>query len=202
MSVSLPVRLRSLRAARGWTLEEAAEEVGINPDNLSKLERGFRKPRVGTLAKIANAYGVPVEGLMEAEETVPLGKADPLAGAGGSEAKYTKSSDLASLLYALGSETAHLADPDIVEKVEEAPVHQLFNLLSELDEEIELLTPELARLRQEVKSKGPGFLKFSRVWSESAERFLGLKMALRSRLEVEPEEEVHKRIEDFIGAVP
>jgi transcriptional regulator with XRE-family HTH domain len=69
MVVSLPVRLRALRAAHGWTLEQAAQEVGINPDNLSKLERGYRKPRVGTLSKIADAYGVAVEELLSLEET-------------------------------------------------------------------------------------------------------------------------------------
>jgi transcriptional regulator with XRE-family HTH domain len=70
--ITLPVRLRALRAAHGWTLEQAAEEVGLNPDNLSKLERGYRKPRVGTLAKIADAYRVAIEELLSLEEEPAL----------------------------------------------------------------------------------------------------------------------------------
>jgi transcriptional regulator with XRE-family HTH domain len=74
MVVSLPVRLRALRAARGWTLEQAAEEAGLTPDNLSKIEKGHRKPRVSTLSKLADAYGVAPEELLSLEEPVVAGK--------------------------------------------------------------------------------------------------------------------------------
>jgi transcriptional regulator with XRE-family HTH domain len=68
MQITLPVRLRSLRAARGWTVEHAAEEIGLTPDNLSRIERGVRHPRATTLARIARGYGVGIEELMSLEE--------------------------------------------------------------------------------------------------------------------------------------
>jgi transcriptional regulator with XRE-family HTH domain len=54
-----------LRAQRGMTLVEAAEQAGVGRDTLSDLERGRRHPVMPTLAKIAQGYGVPVEDLLE-----------------------------------------------------------------------------------------------------------------------------------------
>ena len=65
ISGSLAERLRVLRAQRGMTLVEAAEQVGVGRDTLSDLERGRRHPVMPTLAKIAQGYGVPVEDLLE-----------------------------------------------------------------------------------------------------------------------------------------
>jgi transcriptional regulator with XRE-family HTH domain len=65
MSGSLAERLRILRAQRGMTLIEAAEQAGVGRDTLSDLERGRRHPVLPTLAKIAQGYGVPVEELLE-----------------------------------------------------------------------------------------------------------------------------------------
>jgi transcriptional regulator with XRE-family HTH domain len=65
ISGSLAERLRVLRAQRGMTLVEAAEQAGVGRDTLSDLERGRRHPVMPTLAKIAQGYGVPVEDLLE-----------------------------------------------------------------------------------------------------------------------------------------
>src|SRR5918994_3424359 len=73
ISGSLAERLRVLRAQRGMTLVEAAEQTGVGRDTLSDLERGRRHPVMPTLAKIAQGYGVPVEELLE--EPVLAGKA-------------------------------------------------------------------------------------------------------------------------------
>jgi transcriptional regulator with XRE-family HTH domain len=75
MPVSLPVKLRALRASRGWTIETAAEEIGITADNLSRIERGVRHPRATTIDRIARGYGVSVEELMTLEDATqyPLG---------------------------------------------------------------------------------------------------------------------------------
>jgi transcriptional regulator with XRE-family HTH domain len=72
--ITLPLRLRQLRAERDWSLAKASEEVGINPDNLSHLEKGWSRPRVGTLNKISAAYGVPLEELLALQD-IPSGKA-------------------------------------------------------------------------------------------------------------------------------
>jgi transcriptional regulator with XRE-family HTH domain len=64
ISGSLAERLRVLRAQRGMTLVEAAEQAGVGRDTLSDLERGRRHPVMPTLAKIAKGYGVSVEDLL------------------------------------------------------------------------------------------------------------------------------------------
>jgi transcriptional regulator with XRE-family HTH domain len=65
---SLSVRLRSLRAAKEWTMEQAARQIGTTVDNLSRIEKGARHPRLKTLSRIARAYGVSVEELISLED--------------------------------------------------------------------------------------------------------------------------------------
>ena len=80
ISGSLAERLRVLRAQRGMTLVEAAEQTGVGRDTLSDLERGRRHPVMPTLAKIAQGYGVPVEDLLEEPALVGKDEAPPLSG--------------------------------------------------------------------------------------------------------------------------
>jgi len=75
MHESLPAKLRVLRAREGLYLTDAAKKIGIGRDTLAALERGERRPAVPTLRKIADAYGVPVDELLE-EELVGGPKAD------------------------------------------------------------------------------------------------------------------------------
>src|SRR3712207_7524047 len=67
----LPKRLRVLRAERGLTIKQAAELAGVTRETLRELELGRRSPHGPTLAKIANAYGVPVAELLDAAEGGP-----------------------------------------------------------------------------------------------------------------------------------
>ena len=85
---SLALKLRVLRAKKAWTIEEAAARDGIMPDTLSDAERGKRHPYMPTLAKIAEAYGVPVEDLLEEPEAALAG-----ASPGKGEASETGPSD-------------------------------------------------------------------------------------------------------------
>jgi transcriptional regulator with XRE-family HTH domain len=62
-----------LRAERGLTLRQAAEQAGVRPGTLSELERGLHRPHDITLSRVAKGYGVPVEELLE--EPVPLAEA-------------------------------------------------------------------------------------------------------------------------------
>src|SRR5918992_933488 len=73
MHGSLARRLRVLRAERGLTVRQVAELSGVAKETISQVERGERHPYDRTLAKLAHAYGVPVEDLLE--EPVPLGEA-------------------------------------------------------------------------------------------------------------------------------
>jgi transcriptional regulator with XRE-family HTH domain len=69
-------KLRVLRAERGLTLREAAKLADVRPGTLSELERGIRRPHDLTLSRIAQAYDVSVEELIDAEEPALAGKAE------------------------------------------------------------------------------------------------------------------------------
>jgi transcriptional regulator with XRE-family HTH domain len=54
-------RIRSIRKARGLTLAELSDRIGLTGrGNLSHLERGNVSPRLDTLVKIAEGLDVPV----------------------------------------------------------------------------------------------------------------------------------------------
>ena len=74
MQESLGRRLRLMRAERGLSLREAARRAGVVKETISDIERGHTHPYDVTLAKLAHAYDVPVEDLLE--EPVLAGKAD------------------------------------------------------------------------------------------------------------------------------
>jgi transcriptional regulator with XRE-family HTH domain len=77
MRRNLALKLRVLRAERGLTIEQAAARARVTPETLSDAERGRRHPYVPTLRKLAQAYNVPVEELLSAEEEPVLaGKAE------------------------------------------------------------------------------------------------------------------------------
>jgi transcriptional regulator with XRE-family HTH domain len=62
---SLGHKLRLLRAERGLTLREAASLSGVAKETISDIERGIRHPHDVTVAKLARAYDVPIEDLLE-----------------------------------------------------------------------------------------------------------------------------------------
>lgn len=70
----LATRLRELRAARGWGIEEAAEIAGLHAKHLQRLERLEQTKShevnvtLKTLAGLASAYGVTVPALFSAPE--------------------------------------------------------------------------------------------------------------------------------------
>ena len=52
--------IKKLRIARGLGLNEFARECGIDPGNLSRIERGISGAHMATLRRIAEALGVPL----------------------------------------------------------------------------------------------------------------------------------------------
>jgi transcriptional regulator with XRE-family HTH domain len=74
MHGSLATRLRVLRAERGLTVRQVAELSGVAKETISQVERGERHPYDRTLAKLAHAYDVPVEELLQ--EPALAGKAE------------------------------------------------------------------------------------------------------------------------------
>ncbi|MCM3665552.1 helix-turn-helix domain-containing protein [Mesobacillus subterraneus] len=53
-------KIRYLRTKNGHTLEELGNKLNFNFSNLSKIERGTRKPTLELLEDIAKIYDVPV----------------------------------------------------------------------------------------------------------------------------------------------
>lgn len=69
---ALAARLRELREARGWGIEEAAEVAGLHAKHLQRLERLEPQPShdpnatLKTLVALATAYGVTLGALFDA----------------------------------------------------------------------------------------------------------------------------------------
>ena len=59
-TIALGARVRSLRRDRGWTLKQLGREAGLSHPFLSQLERGLARPSVGSIERIARAFGMPV----------------------------------------------------------------------------------------------------------------------------------------------
>ncbi|MBV9784572.1 MAG: helix-turn-helix transcriptional regulator [Acidisphaera sp.] len=51
-------RLRGLRQARGLSLEQVAQAIGVNKSFVSKLERNFVQPSIATLLRYCDAVGI------------------------------------------------------------------------------------------------------------------------------------------------
>ena len=51
--LNLGERVRDLRKARGWTLEQAATQAGLARSTLSKIENGQMSPTYEALKKLA-----------------------------------------------------------------------------------------------------------------------------------------------------
>lgn len=61
-------RLRTLRQARGWTIEELARRSNIGPSTISRLETGQRRLAVDHLVVMARALDTTVDELLIDDE--------------------------------------------------------------------------------------------------------------------------------------
>lgn len=61
-------RLRSLRAERGWSLDELARRSHVSRATLSRLENGDVSPTANVLGKLCAAYGLTMSRLMHMVE--------------------------------------------------------------------------------------------------------------------------------------
>lgn len=59
--ISIGNRIREIRTAKGWTQAYLAEKAGIEPSNLSHIERAATKLSLPTLINIANALEVGLD---------------------------------------------------------------------------------------------------------------------------------------------
>jgi transcriptional regulator with XRE-family HTH domain len=61
-------RIRGLRVARGWSLDDLARRCHVSPSNLSRIETGHRRIALDQLAVIARALGTSLDQLVESAD--------------------------------------------------------------------------------------------------------------------------------------
>ena len=62
--ITIGARIREFRKAKGWTQAQFAEVSGIEPSNISHIERAATKLSLATLISIANALEVSLDELV------------------------------------------------------------------------------------------------------------------------------------------
>lgn len=74
----IALRLKALRAERGWSLDELAGRCGVSRAALSRVENAEVSPTASVLGKLCAAYGLPMSRLMYMVEEgfVPLVRRD------------------------------------------------------------------------------------------------------------------------------
>lgn len=60
-------RIRGLRAARGWSLDELAARCLLSPSTLSRIETGHRRIALDQMTAIARALGTTLDLLVESD---------------------------------------------------------------------------------------------------------------------------------------
>jgi transcriptional regulator with XRE-family HTH domain len=65
ITIAVARTLRALRAERGWSLDQLAARSGVSKGVLVALEQGRSNPNLATLARISDAFGVPVTRLVD-----------------------------------------------------------------------------------------------------------------------------------------
>jgi transcriptional regulator with XRE-family HTH domain len=60
-------RIRGLRVARGWSLDELAGRCLISPSTLSRIETGHRRIALDQLTTIARVLGITLDQLVESD---------------------------------------------------------------------------------------------------------------------------------------
>jgi len=65
-------QVRALRTSRGWSLDELAGRSGVSKGMVVQVESGRTNPSVGTLTRIADAFGVTVARLLEPAPERPV----------------------------------------------------------------------------------------------------------------------------------
>lgn len=58
-------KIKEIRLEQGMTLKEMGEELQFNYSNLSKIERGVRKPTVELIGKMIKRYNLDADEFFE-----------------------------------------------------------------------------------------------------------------------------------------
>ena len=65
LSAALARTLAALRAERGWSLDQLAARSGVSKGVLVSLEQARSNPNLATLARVSDAFGLPVTRLLD-----------------------------------------------------------------------------------------------------------------------------------------
>ena len=68
LTAAVAGHVRSHRSARGWSLEELAGRSGVSKGMVVAIEGARTNPSVGTLCRLADAFGVNIADLLEVSE--------------------------------------------------------------------------------------------------------------------------------------
>ena len=68
----LAKRIRLLRTAHGWSQEVLAEISGLHRTYISMIERGVCNIGLDNIERLATALGVPVDGLLNPFQPIPI----------------------------------------------------------------------------------------------------------------------------------
>jgi len=71
-AVALGRALLTLRRARGWTVEDAAGQFGVEPAFVRRIEAGRTNPSLAVIVSIAKAFCVPLNELLSETAPSPL----------------------------------------------------------------------------------------------------------------------------------
>lgn len=69
--------IRFLRQKAGLTQEALAHESGIHPTEISRLEKGLRNPKWGTMKRLAKGLGIPCWHMVALAEMLDLEQCQP-----------------------------------------------------------------------------------------------------------------------------
>ena len=61
-------RLRLLRAEKGWSQGELAEQVGVSRNSVNSVENGKFDPSLPLAFRIAHAFGLTVEEVFDKDD--------------------------------------------------------------------------------------------------------------------------------------
>ncbi len=65
LALAIGARVKQVRQARRWTLDQLAEAAGVSRRMVVNVEQGAANPSVGTLLRLSNALGVGLPALVE-----------------------------------------------------------------------------------------------------------------------------------------
>ncbi len=68
--IEIGKRIRQERQAIGFNQAELAQEVGLTRTSIVNIERGYQRPPIHTLYRVARALAIPIDDLLPEIEKI------------------------------------------------------------------------------------------------------------------------------------